>query len=236
MAQASQSRGAMSRETRFSYACGRCSRCCYNKGIPLNPYEVLRLARHQRLSTTEFIRCFTDTAGTQLRQRADGACIFLTRQGCGVHPDRPLVCRIYPLGRHIGAEGTETFSELEPHPETEGEYGATGTVGDYLEAQGATPFLAAADLYLELFMKMADLLFEEIDRLASAEREAVGERCVPPEKRAVFDAAWLDIDGTVERYCRPCGLSVPAEPEQLLELHREVLLTLSRNLTEMENP
>jgi len=236
MAPAPQRPDGMTRATRFSYSCSRCSRCCYHKGISLNPYEVLRLARHQGLTTTDFVRRFTDTAGTQLRQRADGACVFLTAQGCGVHTDRPLVCRIYPLGRHISPAGAETFSGLESHPETEGLYGAAGTVGDYLEAQGAGPYMQAADLYLNLFREMADLLFEGIDLLAPSEREAVGERCVRPEERAELDSAWLDIDGAVDQYCRERGLAKPAEPQRLMELHLKALSTWSRNLTEKENP
>lgn len=225
----------MTRETRYSYACGRCSRCCYHKGISLNPYEVLRLARHQDLTTTEFIRRFTDSAGTQLRQRDDGGCVFLTAQGCGVHADRPLVCRIYPLGRHISPQDEETFSELEPHPETEGQYGAAGTVGDYLELQGAEPYLKAADLYLNLFREMADLLFEQIGHLVPSEREAVRQHGARPEEDTVPNPAWLDIDGAVDQYCRERGLAKPAEPWRLMELHLEALSTWSNTLKEKEN-
>lgn len=236
MAFVSQLPDAKTRETPFSYACGRCSRCCHHKGISLNPYEVLRLARHQGLTTTEFVRRFTDAAGTQLRQRTDGACIFLSAQGCGVHADRPLVCRIYPLGRHISPEDKETFSELEPHPQTEGKYGAAGTVGDYLESQGAGPYLKAADLYLNLFREMADLLFEQVDRLAPTEREVVGQHCVRPEEATALSPAWLDVDRAVDQYCRERGLAKPAEPWRLMELHLEALSTWSSNLKAKEHP
>lgn len=236
MAPAPQRPDGMTRETRFSYVCGRCSRCCHHKGISLNPYEVLRLARHQGLTTTEFVRRFTDAAGTQLRQRADGACVFLTAQGCGVHADRPLVCRIYPLGRHISPQDQETFSELEPHPETEGKYGAAGTVGDYLESQGAEPYLQAADLYLNLFREMADLLSEQVDRLVPSERAAVGQRCVRPEEATAFDPVWLDVDRALDQYCHERGLAKPAEPWRLMELHLEALSMWSANLTEKEKP
>ena len=224
----------MTRETLFSYACGRCSRCCYHKGISLNPYEVLRLARHQGLTTTAFVDRFTDTAGTQLRQRADGACVFLGEQGCSVHADRPLVCRIYPLGRHVGPEDEETFSELQPHPETEGRYGNEGTVGGYLQSQGAVPFLEAADHYLNLFREMADLLLERVDELRPSEREAVGQEFAPPKEGAAPSSAWLDVDRAVDDYCRERGLAKPEEPAQLMELHLEALKRWSNNLTEKE--
>lgn len=223
---------AMTRSTPFSYACGRCSRCCHHKGIALNPYEVLRLARHEGLTTTEFLARFSDRAGTQLKQRAGGACVFLGAEGCGVHADRPLVCRIYPLGRHISPEDEETFSELEPHPQTEGRYGTQGTVGDYLDAQGAEPFIRAADRYLNLFRELADSLAEQVARLAAPEREAVKGNFVRPTDDAAPDSAWLDIDRTVDEYCRERGLEKPQDAERLLELHVEALSAWSRRLTE----
>lgn len=223
---------AMSRSTPFSYACGRCSRCCYNKGIALNPYEVLRLARHEGMTTTEFIARYTDRAGTLLKQRADGACVFLGTSGCGVHADRPLVCRIYPLARHLSPAGEETFSELEPHPQTEGRYGTQGTVGDYLEAQGAEPFMQAADRYLNLFSELTDTLAERVERLAAPERDAVKGQFVSPAVDAQPALDWLDIDRTVDEYCRVHGLAKPEQAQQLMEMHVEAALSFSIHLAQ----
>jgi len=226
----------MTRATPFSYACGRCSRCCRNKGIMLNPYEVLRLARNQGLSTTAFIARFTDRAGTRLAQRADGACVFLGATGCSVHADRPLVCRIYPLARHISPEDEETFTELEPHPQTEGRYGTEGTVSDYLEAQGAELFMQAADRYLNLFRALADSLSERFERLAEPEREAVERSFVRPADDAGPGQAWLDIDRTVEQYCRERGLAKPAQSAHVMELHVQALSEWPSKLNEEEAP
>jgi hypothetical protein len=87
------------RDSAFSYTCHACSRCCHDKIIHLNPYEVARLAENRGVSTTEFLARYTENNGTALRRVEDGACVFLTPQGCGVHPDQPLVCRLYPLER-----------------------------------------------------------------------------------------------------------------------------------------
>lgn len=201
----------------------------------LNPYEVLRLARNQGLMTTEFIARYTDRAGTRLRQRNDGSCVFLGAAGCGVHPDRPLVCRIYPLGRHISPENEETFSELEPHPQTEGRYGTEGTVGDYLEAQGAEPFLQAADRYLNLFRELADSVAERVERLEAPEREAVRREFVHPDDDSA-SPAWLDIDRMVDEYCRERGLAKPAQASRLMELHVKALSASSNHLTEEKAP
>jgi len=221
----------MTRATPFSYACGRCGRCCHGKGISLNPYEVLRLARNRGVTTTEFIARYTDTGGTRLAQRADGSCVFLTTEGCGVRVDRPLVCRIYPLARLVSAEGEETFSELEPHPQTEGRYGTAGTVGDYLESNGAEPFIRAVDRYLNLFRAMTGSLAAQIDNLSDAGREVVGRECVRPQQNSASPTA-LDVDRTVDEFCRARGVSKPADAQRLIELHLEAVSAWSSQFNE----
>jgi Fe-S-cluster containining protein len=226
----------MTRATSFSYVCGRCSRCCYSKGITLNPYEVLRLARNQGQTTTAFFALHTDNAGARLRQRPDGSCVFLTGAGCSVHADRPLVCRIYPLGRHISPEDEETFSELEPHAETAGRYGTQGTVGDYLESQGAEPFMRAADRYLNLFRELADSLVERVVQLAAPERQAVAQKFARAAGQCAPKSTWLDVDLVVDEYCRERGLAKPDEAAQLMELHAQALRAYSSNFTEEKAP
>lgn len=222
----------LTRATPFSYACGRCSRCCRGKGIALNPYEVLRLARHAGMTTTEFIARHTDRAGTLLKHRADGACVFLGASGCSVHADRPLVCRIYPLSRRISPEDEETFAELERHPQSEGCYGTQGTIGDYLESQGAEPFIQAVDRYLDLFRELSGSLTEQVGRLAEPEREAIKGSFVRPSDDAAPTSTWLDIDRAVDEYYRERGLDKPVEASQLMEMHLQALRAWARKLTE----
>jgi uncharacterized protein len=88
-----------------------------------------------------------DGDGIYLAQRDNGAYEFLNVQGCTVHPDRPLVCRVYRLGRHVSEDGSERFSRLETHPLSKGEVTSNGTITAYLESQGAGPFMKAADEY-----------------------------------------------------------------------------------------
>ena len=141
-----QGRGAA-----FSYQCRACSRCCYGRRIQINPYEIARLSRGLGITTTEVISRFTVDGGTALATRPDFSCTFLGPKGCTVHADRPLVCRLYPLGRAVDAAGNEAFVKLEPHPETEGVYGADGTVNSYLESQSVAAYIAAADRYFAVY-------------------------------------------------------------------------------------
>jgi Fe-S-cluster containining protein len=136
----------------FSYACAACSRCCRHYLIRVNPYEVMQLARHLGLSTTAFIAQYVGS-NSALIHNVDDTCIFLGPQGCGVHPARPMVCRLYPLGRHLSGDGEEHFAPMAPHPESAGVYGTAGSVGDYLRGQGALPYLDAADRYMSLFQQ-----------------------------------------------------------------------------------
>src|SRR5262245_42571997 len=132
-----------SRSETFGYVCHRCSRCCRNKDIQVNPYEVARLARARNETARQFRAAWT-IDGTVLRRKSDGSCVFLGPQGCEVHADRPLVCRLYPLGRHLRSDGSEYFTIQKGHPLSEGEFTERGTIAHYLEAQGVEPYIAAA--------------------------------------------------------------------------------------------
>ena len=207
------------RDSRFSYACRQCNRCCSRKIIKLNPYEVARLSANRGISTTDFIRTFTLAHGTVLKLTDSGDCIFRTPRGCAVHPDRPLVCRLYPLGRHVGANGEESFSLLPPHPESEGVFGREGTVADYLDAQDAEPYMDSVGQYLALLGRM-------LTALRAAGPDATGE--VPPAQGRSPEKAdpgvrigleWLDMDLLVADHCARRGMPVPSTTEDKMAIH-----------------
>ncbi len=194
----------------FSYTCNACNRCCYGKAIRVGPYEVVRLARNRGLSTTEFLAHYTEAGGTTLRVRPDGACVFLGPEGCGVHPDRPLACRLYPLGRKVEADGEERFGHLPPHPQTAGVYGTQGTVGDYLRAQGVERYFEASDRYAALYVRMVALLSQLADGGGATAPASADEAEVAP---------WLDVDAAVAIYCREHGLASPTTVDETIALH-----------------
>lgn len=131
-----------SRQSPFFFKCMRCSVCCSNRSIEVGPYEVLRLSRNLGTTAKEFLKIYTDTeeGKSVLRNKTNGTCVFLNSTGCGVHPDRPLVCRLYPLGLIRNEEGRELFACMPPHPDCPGYYGKEETVGAYLKSQGAEPY------------------------------------------------------------------------------------------------
>ena len=91
--------------------------CCRHADIQLTPYDILRLKDNQGLSATEFLKNHTvpfemdkdGIPGVKLRTDNEGACLFVTEQGCSVYEDRPTACRYYPVGHMAMHEaGTDT--------------------------------------------------------------------------------------------------------------------------------
>lgn len=211
------------RGSAFSYVCHACGRCCHNKIIQLNPYEVARLAQNRGISTTEFLSRYTAANGTALKQQDEGACVFLTSQGCGVHPDRPLVCRLYPLGRRVTAEGEEWFSEAAPHPESEGEYGAEGTVKEFLTKQGAQPFIEAVDRYIELVGQMSHVLFEKRahDSTRQEHVQDIVEGLGQGQDQEI--PVVLDMDQVLRHFCADRGVSMPVDVTEKMNVHIQLI-------------
>ena len=211
------------RKSFFSYACHGCSHCCYHKTIHLNPYEVARLAQNRAMSTTAFLDRYTAENGTALRQKENGACIFLTPQGCSVHPDRPLVCRLYPLGRRVTSEGEEWFEELAPEPKTKGEYGTTGTVAQFLTQQGARPFIEAVDRYVEMAAKMSHVIqaYTQSDPTLQQHVQDMVKGILEGQEQGV--PAILDMDQVVGSWCADRGLPMPSDINEKMSLH--ILIT-----------
>lgn len=199
---------AAARSEAFDYACNRCSLCCRDKVIQVNPYEIARLARRLGMTTGAFTARYTEGGvGARLTRRDDGTCSFLGPEGCGVHLDRPLVCRIYPLGRHVAADGTESWSHLAPHPQTKGVYGADATIGDYIGAQGALPYMRATDEYAAWLRRAYNVL------------EAANEG--DPEGPSAADL--LDMDSVIAARCHESGAQEPLDIEARKALHLAIL-------------
>jgi uncharacterized protein len=199
---------ALARESAFSYQCRACSRCCRHKTIQVNPYELARLAVALDCSVETLIAGYTD-GGTRLRQLLDGRCVFLGDQGCTVHAHRPLVCRLYPLGRIVNTGG-ERFIELQPHPQSAGLYGGNGTVGDYLHAQQAQAFMDAADHYFRLYLELADAV-----GLQDAEEAAED-----------LSANLLDLPAAVGQTNAHEGQLAPVTLEAMVPLHVDAIRNL----------
>jgi hypothetical protein len=174
------------------------------------------------MTTTDFIAQHTEAGGMALRRRdEDGACVFLTVRGCGVHPGQPTVYRIYPLARWRDGNRRERFGHVAPHPQTEGIYGKAGTIADFIEQQGIEPYIDAGMRYVEVYWRMVAAL----ERLAPAEIEKEASRRAEVDATAPGLAAspWLDADCAVADYCKAQGRPLPDTLEATVALHIEAI-------------
>ena len=80
--------------------------CCAKANVTLTPYDIIRMKQHLGTSTTEVLANHTvpfeldqgGMPGIKLRTTNDGACLFMTDEGCSIYENRPTACRYYPSG------------------------------------------------------------------------------------------------------------------------------------------
>lgn len=80
--------------------------CCSKANVTLTPYDIIRLKKHLGTTTTDVLEKHTvpfeldagGMPGVKLRTTDEGACLFMTEQGCSVYENRPTACRYYPSG------------------------------------------------------------------------------------------------------------------------------------------
>lgn len=197
------------RQSAFGYTCNACSQCCYHKKIQVNPFEAASLAAHLGIETTVFLREYTMAGeGIYLAQGESGGCIFLGEQGCAVHSSRPLVCRLYPLGRTRHADGSEEWETLASHPESAGQFDRAGTIADFLAGQHAQELIRIADAYVDWVNRAQAKL---------AVWHASGDSVTG------LDASLFNLDDSVAEYCATAGIPVPQSLEQRCRLHIHIL-------------
>lgn len=185
----------------------------------VGPHEILGMARHLGIATTDFLALYTDHGGTVLRFNADGRCAFLRSDGgCGVHPRRPLVCRLYPLGRASDGAGDEKFARFPKDAGCQGQFGTDGTIDDFLRSQGVAPYLEWSRRYGELFRRMIGLL-DRFDIQAKVETREDGRQKEGSGTGGVPLSSWQDIDASIAEYCAAKGMDVPEGIEAAVDLH-----------------
>jgi len=141
---------------RFRFRCYKgisCfNECCKHADVTLAPFDILRLKQHKGLSSEEFLKQYTvpfemdaHLPGVKLKTTDEGACLFMTEEGCSVYPDRPTACRYYPIGlmnmkkQDEKAEEQHYFMVKEPHCKGH-EEDRELTIEEYRQEQGVEPY------------------------------------------------------------------------------------------------
>lgn len=175
----------------FAYQCNRCRRCCSRYMIQVNPYEIIHIAAHFGISTTEVLERYVQPDRPWLKRAEDGACVFMNDAGCGIHPHRPGVCRVYPLGGRYDENQQQYFFRLTLPEGSAGEFGVTGTVADFLESQGCDPYFEASRRCNQLRIRVLEFM------------EQGGEHA-GPEGFGDNPMEWLDAD----KVCAQAGKTI----------------------------
>ena len=102
--------------------CRGCSACCRGMGssIVLDPYDVFRLETGLGLSFEGLLaeavelNLVDGIILPNLKMSGEGeACTFLNEEGrCRIHPFRPGICRMFPLGRIYEDHGFRYFNQI----------------------------------------------------------------------------------------------------------------------------
>lgn len=142
--------------------------CCRDKRLPLLPYDFLRLRRGLGRPAAEVLSQHVELEADpvsgwpalRIRLTPEGACPFVTDQGCAIYADRPTCCRIHPLARAVApGKGGQPPREVFLRSETPGCLGWDQpdqlTIGAWIEDQGLAPYQAANNQALGLFMHPA---------------------------------------------------------------------------------
>ena len=102
--------------------CVGCSACCHGMGtsIVLDPYDIYRLTAElgqtmeQLLAEKIELNVVDGMVLPNLSMKGPGeACGFLDEDGrCSIHPYRPGICRLFPLGRLYENGGFQYFLQI----------------------------------------------------------------------------------------------------------------------------
>jgi Fe-S-cluster containining protein len=84
-----------------SFECNRCGACCRWPGyVRLEDGEVERISEFLGISVGQFTEKYTevtdDRKNLSIIEREDGACYFLTDDGCAINSVKPNQCRAFP--------------------------------------------------------------------------------------------------------------------------------------------
>jgi len=160
----------------FSFKCARDGKCCTNRfgkdQIILTPYDVARLRTLLKIDSTEFLKkcaCLALGAKSQfpialLKYQATekgNKCPFLTNQGCSVYQDRPLRCRLYPLGRAY-SDGYSYFYLAQVDKNCGINNSRRYVLEEWLSGSEVGPFCDWSDVFHLLFMNIDHEKYKEI--------------------------------------------------------------------------
>lgn len=168
--------------------------CCKNIDITLMPYDILRLKRRAKQTSSQWVNRYTlpypmdahEMPGLKMATKpGTSECVFLEESGCGVYEDRPTACRYYALGsmgvRRAASPVVDDLYFVVKEDHCKGhEESKTQTVAAYRRAQGV-------ERYDEMNREWRDIILK---------KRSSGPTVGKPSDRSLqlFDMCSYDID------------------------------------------
>lgn len=102
--------------------CKGCSACCHGMGnsILLDPLDIYNLTTHFKCGFEQLLNGYIELnvvdgiilPNLKMNEKRD-CCSFLSETGrCNIHPFRPGICRLFPLGRYYEDKGFRYFLQI----------------------------------------------------------------------------------------------------------------------------
>ncbi|MEZ5357204.1 MAG: YkgJ family cysteine cluster protein [Candidatus Zixiibacteriota bacterium] len=153
----------------FQFSCKRHGDCCtnrYSNPILCTPYDAFKLQTHLGVNSGEFKKHFADLvlasdlefpvmllSSPKVKSFSD-QCIFLDKNNCTVYEARPLVCRLYPLGRILNNDMTSYFFKVNTESNCGLGRGQSYTIDEWIEKTKSRPYLEWSEKFYKLLMKI----------------------------------------------------------------------------------
>lgn len=226
--------------------CSRTGTCCFGKQVRLNPWELATLAATKEISPSEFSDRYCEIGGTRLKfdgslsASGEKACSqYIHHFGCSLHSGRPLVCRLYPIGRQK-QNGEVTFIyEGSEFPCMKGCPEVTAlpylTVEAYLQGQQTEQFELAQDMYLDLMQSIADIAFALLLETGLAEADNGSTLSAWQQMgQAAPETLANDLDNTWKQHLMMPAIAYTPLPDQYIEQHALYIQTIVQQEIEQQ--
>lgn len=163
----------------FRYECDKGGQCCKNRfgnPIALSTYDIARLRGRLKIVSGAFLEEYAymvlgedshlPIVFLKFKEEGNGRnkCPFLRSYGCMVYDDRPLRCRLYPLGRAVDLKGVSYFFLMETADYCGAGKGKTYTLEEWLKVSEVELFLKWSDRFFKLFFRMDLSRFKDLDQ------------------------------------------------------------------------
>jgi len=131
----------LNKDDTFTFGCNRCGNCCREReDILLTPLDLFKMAGYLNAPSVDVLSKYCEMYEgrdsklplVRIKPREyRGTCPFAKKEGCLIHPVKPAVCALFPLGRMTDVR-TNEFSYL-LQPVTCGNKNQTQTVRQWLD-------------------------------------------------------------------------------------------------------